>query len=120
MENDEKIITKDEALKLDRFSLGCYSLFVIWAICNKCWEFLGLYILTWILFILFPIPKPIVEVIANILCVVFSFYALKLSYKRQKKDIDSFLKYQKKWDIAGAVISLIFISYLILLGHKFI
>lgn len=118
VENDEKIITPDEALKLDRFSFGCYSLQLIWAICNKCWEFVGLYLIILFFLILFQFPKPIGGAIVNVIYFIFSFYALRLSYKRQNKDIDSFLKSQKKWDIAGGVIFIIVTTvYILFLGQ---
>ena len=117
VENNEKIITKDEALKLDRFSFGCYSLQLIWAICNKCWEFVGLYFVILGLIFLFQVPTAIASIIVNAIYFLFSFYALRLSFKRQNKDIDLFLKSQKKWDIVGGVIFLILISYFMLLGH---
>ena len=70
-------------------------------------------VFSWIFtFIALAIP------IVNVIYFIFSFYALKFSFKRQNKDIDSFLKSQKKWDIVGGVIFIIVITvYILFLGQ---
>ena len=40
---------KVDETKLDRFSFGCYCLQIIWALFNKCWEFIGLSFAVYIL-----------------------------------------------------------------------
>lgn len=120
MESSEKVITEEESLKLDRFSFGCYSLQLIWAICNKCWEFIGLYLIILFFLILFQFSKPIGAAIGNVIYFIFSFHALRLSYKRQYKDIDLFLKSQKKWDIAGGIIFIVVLTFYILFLGQYI
>ena len=103
MEDENKDITEDDILNLNRFSFGCFAFTVFWAIFNKCWEVLGLFLIMSLFFILFQVPKPIGLIISNTIYLIFSFYALRISFKRQNKDINSFLKFQKKWDIAGVI-----------------
>lgn len=114
MENENKNIMEDDLLKLNRFSFGCFAFTGVWAIFNKCWEVLGLVLIMSLLFIW--VPKPIGFIIAKIIYFIFSFYALRISFKRQSKDINSFLKSQKRWDIAG-VIFVIFEICLLLLTY---
>lgn len=116
MEDEKKNITEDDLLKLNRFSFGCFACTGIWAIFNKCWEVLGLVLIMTLFFILFQVPKPIYLGIDYTIYFIFSFYALRISYKRQNKDINSFLKTQKKWDIAG-VIFIILNLYFMSLGY---
>ena len=100
-------------LELHRFSLGCYSLNLIWAICNKCWEFLGIWFILLIVNIIFNFPKPFGYIIFNIYYFVFAFFGLKIAYKRQKLSINNFLKRQLIWDIVGGLFFIANITYLI-------
>ena len=109
---------KVDETKLDRFSFGCYCLQIIWALFNKCWEFIGLSFAVYILLFIVNFPKPLGAIIANAVYFIFSFYALKFSFKRQTKDIDSFLQDQKKWEIAGSIIFIILISYYMVLIYR--
>lgn len=106
-----KSINEDDKAMLERFSFGCYGLQIIWALFNKCWEYIGLFFAVFILLLIVNPPEPLGAIIANIAYFIFSFFALKFSYKRQDKDINTFLQDQMKWDIAGSVIFIFLVSY---------
>lgn len=101
-------------MEINKFSFGCYGLGIIWAIFNKCWEYIGLFVLVFILCIILDCFGldfgQIVPIISNLIYFIFSFFALKFSYKRQNKSVTDFLTSQKKWDIAGAIIYIFIIS----------
>ena len=99
---------------LTRFSFGCYGLQLIWAICNKCWEFVFVFTSLVFLFLIIDIPKPYGYIISNTIYFIFSFFALKFAYKRQDIDIDVFLEKQIKWDIFGSIVFLITLTFYML------